>query len=671
MTEQPSSLTQHWRIAEIRLGELSDKPFSTSNRALASDVQHVHLVRPSYQRSLVWTRQKAEVFRNSLSMGYPFGVIVLAHEGVTQTVNGMELPHHRYRIIDGQQRVYWLNKMHNGFFSDGWFLDESCPDERLLSLFGDLATNLSMDHSMDVIDLIDNIKRAVASENATTNPLDLLRSFIAVTGAPSPVEPDDLESATSAAARAWTYLDEMRRAFGALPVAALIVEKELFASLPDVFVKLNSGIRLSRFDIFAADWAIVTLNLDTAVQQNHIDQSLADELIRYSQNRLTDGDIEDSEYEIQLSEGSDGLITLYEYLYALSKYVCSRNPHTLGAIPNAEEELVVNVASILFAGDIGRMKDLVTNYPKDANGELDAMIFPQAVIRAAEAINDALMDLLNWDLGRTIDINRPATRRSIPNAFGLVQAASYMAAYVANIYDVKQSRVLTRPGGTGVTSSITNFKKSLRSWYLLDAVTSPFKGSDAYANASQRVWSSFQQRTTNNAMCSPVEWARLSDSVRNYVEDGLQVESTPQRRRLDQPGTGALLRLTYTGMHMVSNEDRDHVIPISVLQALPGAPANHLANWMPLNRTDNRSRGASLWPSCIDERRFDERRTEIKKLLLVEPEMCGPAAISSLQAFSDFLVMRYNEMVPKIVANLNHSQVTSTQEAVLSLSLNL
>jgi hypothetical protein len=51
--------------------------------------------------------------------------------------------------------------------------------------------------------------------------------------------------------------------------------------------------------------------------------------------------------------------------------------------------------------------------------------------------------------------------------------------------------------------------------------------------------------------------------------------------------------------------------------------------------------------------------------------MCGPAAIGSLQAFSDFLVMRYNEMVPKIVANLNHSQVTSTQEAVLSLSLNL
>lgn len=669
MTEQPASLAQHWRVADLRVGELSDRPFQTTNRGLATDVSHVHLVRPSYQRSLVWKRQKAEEFRTSLSKGYPFGVIVLAHEGVVARVNGMELPHHRYRIIDGQQRIYWLNKMNSEFLSDGWFFDEAVPDIKLLDLFATLAASLALPASA-VTDLPAKIKVTVAAPGSVASPHSLLQRFIAATGADAPVDPARLDAASEAASLAWSYFDELRRAFSALPVPALIVEKELASSLPDVFVKLNSGLRLSRFDIFAADWAIVELNLDRAVAQpGGIDQQLADELVRYSQTRLSDADVEDNEYEVQLSEGDESVITLYEYLYALSKHVCNQNPLTLGAIPRADEELVLNVASLLFAGDIGRMESLALNFPKGPSGELDAVTFPQALIRAAEAINDALHPLLHWDLGRAVDVNHPTRRRSIPNAFGLLQAAAYIAAYIVNVYDVQPRSVSLRPNGAGVASTITNFKKSLRSWYLADAVTSPFKGSDAYAYTSQRVWTSFASRTPNPAMSGPVEWVRLTGLVKDYVTVGLEVDNTPQQRRLDQPGTGALLRFAYTGMQMVSNEDRDHVIPVAVLRTLPGAPANHLGNWMPLNRTDNRSRGANLWADCLSDARFNPRRNEIERLLFVAPATCSAAAVTSLDAFRRFLVVRYNAMVPRILQNLHHPNVADLVAASSELEL--
>jgi hypothetical protein len=645
-----------WRVADLTPEDLDERPFRSTNRDLVTDdVEYVRLIRPSYQRSLVWKRERAEEFMESLSKGYPFGVLVLAHDGVSDTYDGMDLQHHTYRIIDGQQRIYWLNQMRERFFVDGWFLKAEQDLGELEELARRLLVELSMNGPHTDAQLVALLKTVMANPSATNNPLLLLREFISASGAPPPVAPEELERPSEIATELWQRLMRSSQTFRSLPVPVLIIGTQLAPELPDVFVKLNSGLRLSRFDIFAAQWAMVTLDLEQAVSHpsSGIDQSLADSLIRYSQARLEEGDVEESDYEVELAD-NESVINLYEYLYALSRIVAERYPSTIGSISKAAEELVLNVAAILFCGDVQRMEQLVDRYPQGTTGELDFELFPAAVLKAAEAVDDALKPLLVWDLGSSPTATEPRKRRSVPTALGLLQVAAYMSAFIVNMYDVKARSIRVLPAGSAVSSRISRYKKALRTWYLHDAVTSPFKGSEASTNISVRVWSNFSQKQPNADMTSPVPLGRLSELVKRYVEDSLIVDATPANRTLSQPGAGALLRLIYTGQTPNSDEDRDHVVPVAVFRVLDKAPGSHVANWMPLNKSDNRRRGSALWADCWGDRAFDPHRAEIERHLFVPPLSVDDSVVESTEAFVSFLRRRFNAMTTSLATTLAH-----------------
>lgn len=645
-----------WEVTTIKIRELGPKPTRVSNRNLASGGEWIHIRRPSFQRSLVWKKEKAKNLRVSLAKGYPFGILIFADEGVSSSDQKRV---QNYLVIDGQQRTNWLNQMYENFFTHGWYSLAPESDAQLLSAIIDIenSAGLSSTHRSGMFELI-------TSEGAMDSLKDFTSRIINwATGAGAGIDFNQISNIYGSTSALYELLQERRRGFGDIEVPLLIIKEELKSDLASVFERLNDSVALERFDIFAAQWSSTTVNLDS----KDVDQDLSAELYRFAMERLEHGDLDDSQgYEVADIDEQNRTITLYEYFYSLSRLICGRYEDTIGAIPKAESEIVLHVAATLFAGGIQNMQKLGDVYPR-LNGGVDVQNFPNALLLAAADIDSALSPLVGWDLGAK-GSNRATSARQLPIALGLTQLASYLAAHISATHEVGDSRVTKKK--TGFAALQNDFKNSLPSWWLHDALTGTFRGSgsDVREKAKERCWDPSGKPSL--LMQTPYDSRQLGIETGRWVLDSLEVDATPLNRRSDSPATGAILRLVYRSEGKALNgEEKDHVIPFNRVKQskLRFAPTHHVANWMPLNKTDNAARGDKYWPECINDESLSSRRPIIEARLFVPVSETGKETLIDEDSFRKFLVRRYNLMIPKLLDGLGHPFLSSKRAQDLRL----
>lgn len=656
------AFSPHWRIVDIYVKDLGTAPHTCDNPSLtSSEVSIVRFTRPTYQRSLVWTKKRAKNFKESLEKGYPFGLVVLAYKGVVQESNGIPLAHHHYNIIDGQQRLFWFEKIRLEFFTGGWFVDGEVGEASLATNWQELCDKLLQDAKLTFREV--NINKLVAVFKDNGECIKELRTFNdAIRRAldlPHASAPESIEASMNYVAAFRERLIQLRNDFSGLKIPALIIEKRLENDLSTVFRRLNDSVKLSKYESLAATWAYQTVDLTSALagadQAQGLSAAEAQSLIDISRNRLIEGDIDDGAYEVDFEESNSAELSLYEYLYSLGRLICDKYP-VIGQIDNAADQLVLAVTAILFTGDGLKVESLIDCFPMNDSGRVDTKVFPQALLQAAHAIQTPMKPIVDWNWGTA----------SLPKALSMNQVAAYMAAYIANVYEVTPRAIKVREtGGTDSPSTRrSSFQRNLSSWYLHDALETPFKGTPAYANQNARVWAAFNrdERIPNRQMLKSIDVSTLKRSIKTHVIDQSIVTKTPVKRSLTNPGLGALLRLCYKDFSRIEPMDRDHVVPMAKGRVLEKAPLNHFGNWMPLEESINRARQDRFWAECQLLPQVQQHKAQIQDALFMPLSDAGSSHVESVENFIEFLFFRSNQMILHIAQNIGHDDMPPTND---------
>lgn len=662
-----NDLPKFWRTINVTVADIPDDtkepPLAhTDNKELAEDPSLVRLNRPKFQRSIVWKEAKAREFRNSLSRGYPFGVVVLLDRGVDDYEG---IPCRHYQILDGQQRLYWLRRMRDNFFRDSWFCASTELEGNLVEISRSVidAAHASSGHDLSDTDVLNHVRRWAQDLAPDTSIRDFINTVVQELQAPSTLSPDDSGIREDKIYALLRHLQDRFKEFLGLTIPVLVVGRELTELSSDVFHQLNSGLRLSEFDILAADWSSISVNLRQVASATNSQASpkltpnLADKLTQYANNRLSESvDSEDSEYEFEVDDSDFGDISLYEYLYGLSKHIASTYWKTLGAHDRAST-LFFSTSSLLFAQNVSKHSDLRKKFPRGDHA-YDVDVFLQAILDASAAIDDVLSPIIGWDYARALTNDDPTRTRSLPSGLGFTQAALYLATYIGLKYDVTTASsdgpatISLREGG-GSLAREDAFKRNLPSWYLYDALH-PFSGADAHSRLHSRLWVNESGRLAiNEAMLQVPDFREIGISYWDRMKSELEVDKTPQRRRLRAVQDVGIMRLTYFKSEHSPQIDRDHVIPVRKCENLERVPINHIANFMPLRSTLNRKRQDRLWAYCIDSDEFSNVRNEITQNLLVPPDTVSDQVIQNLETVKDFLLMRSEAVASRLLQNLD------------------
>lgn len=660
-----------WFWTDLSVSDLSDELHESPNSDIAPGlVRHILLERPKFQRALVWKTDRAKKFRDSLEEGFPFGAIVLAYMGESPRYEGVELPHHKYRILDGQQRIYWLNRMYRKFWTEAWYENSGTLPPGLLENLVSLCNALGRDQNRAVDDkeALRLLRNAMSSE-------DSMRTSASLWGrlqlSMSVLPPTD-SMRTEVEIRAGELRDKLmarRENFGRIEVPTLVLRDELQDELATVFMRLNDSVPLSRFELLAAEWSTVHFDIVQAAARHgdgYVDQQAASQIVANANSRLTDRDSEDGGYEVGPFEGNPNEVTLYEYLLGLSDKLTRDFPDTLGCIDKAKDELVLNVAALVFSGSLSKLREVATKFPLDDTSAPDISVFPQALHEAAAAVDGSLKHVLNWDTGRqTAEANR-TSRRSIPLGFGLIQASAYLASYVANAFEVAGRRISRRE--EFAASKKMEFRRNLRSWYLLDAISQDFVGGPAYKSAESRVWRSWERKEPNDSMISPPAHELFVGQVKNFVTSSMFVDETGQIRRIANEGqAGPLMRIVYSGGTSYTDYDRDHIFPLSRTRVMVKTPNNHFANYSPLPKAIHDLKLDKLWAEFWNETTMDPYRDDVNRLLFVDGASLGNEYLENADSFRRFLIGRFRAMVPQLVDNLQIHDERLKQSLVQSL----
>ena len=608
---------------------------------------------PAYQRGLVWTEKHGRKFQRSLALGWPIGEIVLAEREPSLLPNNSGQLR-RYDLIDGQQRTHWLNRTRERFFADGLYsLEATGIEPALTTLAGDLGLNGASEVIAAYLSWTSE-----SSFSPSTDLEDLNKFLHYITGKYSVSPPaHGTEEETRVHGAVIALNGEVKAQYSALKdlkIPTLIIRHSLNENLHEIFQELNSGTKLSDLDLLAAEWSSILAPIGTSTTLSPTDR---ERIVQLAKNRISDTyDDDDYTYNPDIDELDASELSLFDTLYGLGKMAHEKYPATFAAMAQSCDRLALFVAAILFTGGVGSRRRLADQYPDEPGSVArDVSNFPKHFLQACREIDSAFSPL-----------NAVRAGKRLKGHLGLVQAAAYIAAYIANVYWVapttnrrmesraRNQTAVERSGPDGaswtVAQRIDSFKRALIGWFMRDVLQEEFQGSDAYANASARVWVVFDREnanfTPNPAMLSPAAPDELSSLIQERFEREFQVAATPNQRRYSEAAC-AILRVAYSqAPPHITDEEIDHVLPFELRRkrSFPVA-INHPANLMPIKKRINgkrKDRTIDVFVAEVDLAAAD--KSEVVERLFIDPATCGSSVLETRDSYREFLEHRYREI---------------------------
>jgi len=651
---------------------------------------------PSFQRGIRWSHKKREEFLGSLTYGWPTGVLVLTR--TNQVEMGQGSSEITWQVLDGQQRISTFKNLREAFWSAPWY-QYSPKMQEAVKIISQLLDKT-----------IDDITAAIhlMTRGDEDNPFDIkhldesskfLSHVCNILGVAKPSENEKSYSALESAAKEIRTgflsqkqeLDEIPIAIVTVTPASGLSQSESRATNAQIFSVLNSGVKLSKYELLTATWSGLFVPWKKFVDSNEPVQGrgervkkLQKELMReFINTRISESwekNFEDMESVISIEDISDEEISLYDFLYGLSKAtrvnrVSQAQSAFRTSFPSSIDETVAfDTSALLFSGslDHNSILNLQWLFPQES-ANYDISLFADHYLHGAKVIDNVLS---------IFSIPSARAERTNPS-LGAVQAKVYLAAFINNVMkvDIGSDNVLTIKSRSGESlrtidgsqivtqpQRINHFKAALPSWWLADILNDEFQGSDAYQNAKNRVWTNFEisdlggvrkakTATENDSMLfQPSLLSIVRNFVKVFVEES-DVKQAPVNRIRTQSATAVLVAAYYDVFAAIPLPiEMDHVVAFKANRQTgerltAPIPLNHAANWMPLNKTVNGGRGNQHWSTFFNTLTASNQSKIASNLLIESSELDG-TLLTSKAKFLRVMLVRWVGMTDKALRNV-------------------
>lgn len=295
--------------------------------------------KPKFQRNFVWSDQKQKELIDSLKNNLPIGSLLLSEMD------------DKLSVIDGLQRLTTMQKYETEKYKR---IDESDISDEFIEALIDSKDSIR-EHYMNYSDshrerVQDEIKQAIIQAFNTTGnvakskSVRLANELTNVLKKVSIFGDIDNESFQYINEKFGELISELEEKLDISEVQIpVIIFMGTDSELAEVFTKVNSsGVKLSKYDIFAARWNNFEIELS--------DSSHSRELLNIVVKRY---EVSDAEVDIKVEDydpteiKSTRKINLFEYAYALSKVIGKYHPE-LYKVRNSKT--VDSLAFTLLAG---------------------------------------------------------------------------------------------------------------------------------------------------------------------------------------------------------------------------------------------------------------------------------------------------------------------------------
>ncbi len=348
---------------------------------------------PEFQRRLVWPKRKQDLLIDSIKRSFPFGSLLLYKDA--NDSDALE----RYKLIDGLQRTQTLRRYSrnpNSSFKSTELADEFIDKvARSLDAWSELDCLASRNvkrlrrlilewvwesrgfteaDSWGASPLTDKLLRDLAELEEDTYEFYMARKSL-------------LENDSLYRQQVQTFLDSLQKTsdIGKVEVPVIIYAGPS-SELPTVFVLLNTqGIKLSRYDIYAAQW------LDYRYRVANSD--IIDAIWRMY------GTLEDEGLNLDVSADTPDAIsrlerpyTLFEYLFGLGQCLTRDFPQFFKPVKvDTPSPVGFNLMSACIGSGVAD-KD-VRNLPHEIHG-LDMSQLEACLLESVDFVNRVMQPIL-------------------------------------------------------------------------------------------------------------------------------------------------------------------------------------------------------------------------------------------------------------------------------------
>jgi hypothetical protein len=514
-------------------------------------------------------------------------------------------------------------------------------------------------------------------------------------------------------------LQEQRKALNTVPIALItispkqgIVAREARSISSQIFSVLNSGVPLNKYDLLAANWTpqLVPWEEYSREENSRSDARLA---LSTTQKRLMLEEmrsrietsyksfLEDVEDDAPIEGFGENEVSLFDYLYALSKSTSSfAIRESRGRIQTAERfsfpigasssTQAFDTCALLFSGSLSPagIENLINTFPT-YRGEYDIALVAEHYLEAAKEIDSKLAPY-----------TQHATKNKKRASLGAIQASVYLASYLNSVFDTRlgeddrltikkrstdRSRTTSGNANLSHTQRLHNFRENLPCWWLIQTISDVFQGSDAYKQAFEKVWKRHETESLtgrvvfveeNDMILGQPELNDMLTAFRNLFIKEFRVSQAPTTRSPSQSALAFSLWFTKIKIKIWAHYDMDHVVAYRSQRNAPNSrlekpiPLNHVGNFMPLLSNVNRSRGNTAWNQYFNTLDGANKETA-KNDLLIDPSLLKEGLLSDLNSFGEILLGRYVMMIHKAMINIglkDYMAKDKSQQLIVLLS---
>lgn len=566
------------------------------------------IILPKYQRGISWTLPRQQKLINSIRRGFPVGAILLAKS--VEASNGTE----SYRIIDGLQRTTAIRRFYAEptkyvGTSDDDYLDEW---REFASWVGSEVLGQMLSPAQ-VNEMLSGILKM--SPSGQIDRLDLYRSIIA---RGSNATLDSLEGNSELESRAKSFVDSVKDELNLANVKIpVIIYRGPDEDLPLIFERLNSqGVSLSRYEIFAAKWQSVVVDVDADVFRA---------IKTFYLQRLEDATLEIENVDV---DGTPTEVTLFDYLTGLGQVLASQFP-----VLFSEEwagTIAFQITSVAHRLHPNKMSGLEDAVRGATPSEIRLEKFRRAVIAVCTDVDRALRGRLN------LNLNSQGRGKSF---------AGHTEFQIATIV----TRLLVEHFDTATWDEVvsSNQRKNLdqyvRRWYLADRVRRIW-GNAGDTQFYKRVWSIEEDvHLPNRDTLLRYSDQDLDAALESWFVDEMGRNDQVRKRVTNE--TQLVLRYFYYSKLSVQDEEEevfhiDHLVPIKWWRELRSkgiafsGPINSIGNLCLMYKADNSTKRDKLpFQWFRDEVSRDpafENRCLDKYFFVAAEELRYPEAVEQL-----------------------------------------
>ena len=409
---------------------------------------------PRFQRGFVWQEKKITPFINTLKAGLPIGSLLLSKKD-----------NDKYLIIDGLQRYTSMRKYADDPFK--YIGEDEITDDNLLLIISSCAKTLKTFNDYDENgkkmikrDMREIIKSHFKNFDQTKNLntiateiTDELCTKVAIMPSVS-----DHTNWRLLQAKVFDFLNYLKADLNIDDIKIpVIIFKGSSEDLATIFEKLNNeGVKLSKYDIFAASWYDFTIKVD--------DTDLIEHVIDKYESAEQDADLTISGFDAEEMRDNH-ILTVFEYAYALGKELESKCGNLFNGKKDSDK--ATSIGFILLAEIMGLQYNDMKNLGEEIYSYKDIIDFSElknAIVFACKKVEDALGDY----------ITAPTKSRANLSSHADLQLASYILVYFKLNYSISKKDGLTKTGNNKVSSAVNTY---LYKHYLYDIIRGYWSGS--------------------------------------------------------------------------------------------------------------------------------------------------------------------------------------------------